>query len=119
MTAKMDDPTTTTIPPDTQAQTGTRREHVKERAAEYGHRAEDRFNQTTTSVGSGVQRFSQSVERGGHATAERIGRVGSYLQERDLRTMSEDLTEVIRHNPMKSIAVGVGIGFVFGRMISR
>lgn len=127
MTTKMDDPTSAQIPPEPGTQAaGTRREHlkeraghVKERAAEYSHRAEDRFNQTTTQVGGGVQRFSQSIERGGHVTAERIGRFGSYLQDRDFRAMSDDLTEVIRRNPMKSIAVGVGVGFLFGRMITR
>jgi len=42
---------------------------------------------------------------------------GRYLEEAGLSGIGEDLTQLIRRNPMPAVLVGVGIGFILGRML--
>jgi uncharacterized protein YjbJ (UPF0337 family) len=43
--------------------------------------------------------------------------VGTYVQEKGLQGLSEDLTQLIRRYPVPALLVGLGIGFVLARTI--
>lgn len=53
------------------------------------------------------------------AVAERLDRAGRYLQEEGLLGMAEDVTELIRRNPIPAMFVGIGIGFLLARIFRR
>jgi len=44
---------------------------------------------------------------------------GTYLQERNLPGMSGDVTNLIRRYPLQAILVGLGVGFLVGRVVRR
>jgi|GEM_PF-3356982 len=44
---------------------------------------------------------------------------GQYLQHTDVHTLREDLAMQIRQRPIPALLVGVGLGFVLGRMLRR
>lgn len=50
--------------------------------------------------------------------ADRLEAGGRYLQEHGFRDMAEDLAAVIRHYPVQSVFLALGIGF-FAGMASR
>jgi ElaB/YqjD/DUF883 family membrane-anchored ribosome-binding protein len=50
--------------------------------------------------------------------ADTLERGGQYLSEGNLRSMSNDLSNVIRQNPIPSVLVGVGVGFVLAHLLS-
>jgi ElaB/YqjD/DUF883 family membrane-anchored ribosome-binding protein len=58
-------------------------------------------------VGSAAATVAGQLEAGGH-----------YLQEHGFRDMAEDLTNTIRHYPVQSVLIALGIGFFVG-MASR
>lgn len=96
-----------------------------EMAVNVGQRAED----ATASVGSGIQALAGTIrEKGPHggrlgsassAVADTLDRGGDYLQEEGLRGIGTDVTNLIRRNPIPALFVGIGIGFLLARAVSR
>jgi gas vesicle protein len=90
-------------------------------ASKVGQKAED----TTASIGSGMQDLGKKVrEKGpesgffGKATESVAGALeqgGKYLEEKNLSGMGEDLSNMIRRNPVPAVLVGIGIGFLLAR----
>jgi hypothetical protein len=52
------------------------------------------------------------------AVADQLEAGGQYLEEHGFREMADDLTAVIRHYPVQSILIALGVGF-FAGMASR
>jgi hypothetical protein len=44
---------------------------------------------------------------------------GRYLQEEGFRGMADDLTQLIRRNPIPALLVGIGVGYLIARSTSR
>jgi len=88
-----------------------------------GQRAED----GVSAVGSGMKSLGETIRDkgpqggifGGAASAIGSGleSSGEYL-ERGMSGMAEDLGHVIRRNPVVSVLVAVGLGFVLARLTS-
>jgi hypothetical protein len=101
---------------------GTVADKAKDVASAVGDRAES----ATHAVGSGMQslagtirdRAPQSGIIGGAASgvAGALDRGGRYLEEQGLGGMGEDLTNMIRRNPIPALLIGVGLGFLLARM---
>ncbi len=98
-----------------------------EHAASYvGQKAED----ATSAVGGSLKSLSQTIREtspssgmmgsASSAVADSLERTGRYLEEEGLSGMADDITDLIRRNPIPSLLVGVGIGFLLARaMTSR
>jgi len=95
-------------------------------AASYvGHKAED----ATTAVGGGLKSLGSSLrEKAPHegmigdassAVANTLERTGSYLQEEGLRGIADDMTNLIRRNPIPALFIGIGVGFLLARALSH
>jgi len=98
---------------------------VQDAASAVGHTAED----ATSSLGSGIQsaagRLRDTFPREGvlgsasQAVADTLDRTGRYIEERNISGMANDVTEVIRRNPIPAVLVAVGLGFLLGRTLRR
>jgi hypothetical protein len=87
-------------------------------------RAADR---ATASAGSGVKHLGETMREKGpqtgmlgdasRAVADTLEKGGRYVEQEGLGGMMDDLTEVIRRNPLPSVLVGIGIGFLIGRTL--
>jgi len=53
------------------------------------------------------------------AVASTIKQGGQYLEESGLSGIGEDFTNLIRRNPVPAVLVGIGVGFLIGRALSR
>jgi hypothetical protein len=92
--------------------------------SDLGHRAES----ATASLGSSMRNLAGSIrESAPHqgmmgtassSVADTLESGGRYLQEEGLQGMAEDLTALIRRNPLPAILIGVGFGFLLGRLTS-
>jgi len=51
------------------------------------------------------------------AVANTLRDSGKYLEEAGLSGIGEDLTQLIRRNPVPAVLVGIGIGFLMGRVL--
>jgi ElaB/YqjD/DUF883 family membrane-anchored ribosome-binding protein len=86
-----------------------------------GHKAE----QATAAVGSGMQSLADTVREKGpehgmlgtasHYVADTLDSTGRYIEDRNLSGMMDDVTNLIRRNPIPAVLIGLGVGFLLGR----
>jgi hypothetical protein len=100
-------------------------EKAKDTASTLGQKAED----ATHAVGSGMQSLAGSMReklpQGGpigaasSTLASGLESTGRYLQEEGLKGIADDMTNLIRRNPLPAMFLGIGLGFVLARALSR
>jgi hypothetical protein len=94
---------------------------ISDAASTVGHKAED----ATHSVGSGMQSLAGTIrEKMPHdgvmgsattAVADTLDRGGRYLKEEGLSGIGEDLTNMVRRNPIPALLIALGVGFLIAR----
>jgi hypothetical protein len=100
-------------------------ERAREVASTLGHKADD----ATHAVGSGIQALGGTMREKlphggvvGAAASSLAGGLesgGHYLKEEGLSGIAEDVTNLIRRNPVPAMLVGVALGFMFARATAR
>jgi len=81
----------------------------------------------TSSAGSSIKNLGESLSQkaphegmlgnASQTVANTIKESGRYLEEAGLSGISEDVTQLIRRNPVPAVLVGLGIGFLIGRAL--
>ena len=101
-------------------------------AAYVGHKAEDaasyvgqRTEDAGAAVGGSLRSLGQTVRDRGpeggmagdasSAVANSLESSGRYLQDEGLKDMAQDVTNVIRRNPIPALLIGVAAGYLVGR----
>jgi len=110
--------------------------HKAEEATAYaGHKAEDaagfaaqKTHDASAAAGSGLRSMGGSVREhgpeggmGGDATmavADTLENTGRYLEEAGLQDMMEDLTTLVRRNPVPALLISVAAGYFIGRAMT-
>jgi len=90
---------------------------------------EQKADQATKAVGASMESFGCAIHEHeptsgvlhnvGETLAARLEGGGRYLETRGLEGVAEDVTSMIRRNPIPALLVGVGIGFLLARMMKR
>ena len=103
--------------------------NVGERAKEFATGFGDKAEGAVSSVGHGFQSVADTIRSKGpqegvmgqatSAVAGALGDTGHYLEEQGLSGMADDITKMIRRNPIPAILLGIGVGFMIARMSSR
>lgn len=101
---------------------GSKAQHLASTAAE---KAEN----TLSNVGEKISGFAgtlrENAPREGMlgnaagAVADRLETGGRYLQQHGFSDMADDVTSLIRQNPIPSLLVGFGFGFLLGMSLRR
>jgi len=96
---------------------------VNDAAKNVGRKADD----LTSQAGSGIKNFGDTIRENApregmlgdaaKTVANTTKQVGSYLEEEGLSGMFEDVTSLIKRNPIPAILVGVGLGVLIGRVM--
>jgi len=104
---------------------GTVTDKAKEAASTLGKKAEN----TVHAVGSGMESLAGTIrdkmpEKGplGAATssvANSLEAGGHYLREEGLKGMADDVTNLIRRNPIPALLIGITAGFLLARATTR
>jgi len=110
--------------------------HKAEEATAYaGHKAEDaagyaaqKTHDASAATGAGLRSMGGSVREhgpeggmGGDATsavADTLESTGRYLEEAGLQDMMEDLTTLVRRNPVPALIISVATGYLIGRAMT-
>jgi len=101
---------------------GNAADKARDVASNLGRKAED----ATHAVGSGMQSLASTMRDNlpregvlGNAASTVVGGLestGRYLEREGLQGIGEDLTSLIRRNPVPAILVGIGLGFLLARV---
>jgi ElaB/YqjD/DUF883 family membrane-anchored ribosome-binding protein len=80
-----------------------------------------------SATGSGVKHLGETIKEKGpqegvlagatQAVGNTLEKGGKYLEEEGISGMMDDVTELIRRNPVPAVLVGIGIGFLIGRTL--
>ena len=75
----------------------------------------------STALGERLERAGAFLEEKGKGRfiANRLHSAGRYLQEHDTRGLARSIDSAICAHPYRSIAVGLGLGWIVGRFLSR
>jgi len=109
---------------------------IKETAGSVGQMASNvastagrKADEFTSSAGTSIKNFGDTIRENtpqsgilGEASktvANTTKQVGQYLEQEGLSGMVEDLTNLIKRNPVPAILVGVGLGVLIGRVMRR
>jgi hypothetical protein len=96
--------------------------HSAEEAASYvGKKADDGVH----AVGSSLKSFGDTVRHtapqrdmlkdGMCAVADTLENTGKYLENEGISGMANDVTNLIKRNPIPALFVGIGVGFLLAR----
>jgi hypothetical protein len=98
---------------------------AKDMASAVGHSAED----ATHALGSGMQSLGGTIREhspqsgilgaAGTTVASNLESGGRYLQKEGLSGIAEDMTDLIRRNPVPAMLIGIGLGFILARATVR
>jgi hypothetical protein len=98
---------------------------VGDAASFVGKKAED----ATSAVGSGMKSLADTIRENapgsgpigaaGSAVASTLESGGRYLQEHGLSGIGDDMTNLIKRNPIPALLVGIGLGFLIARATTR
>jgi len=88
------------------------------------HRAED----ATSAVGHGIQNLAGQVRDSGphsgmmgtatRTVADGLEGAGQYISDKNLSGMMDDVTGLVKRNPIPALLLGLGVGFLIGRALS-
>jgi ElaB/YqjD/DUF883 family membrane-anchored ribosome-binding protein len=101
---------------------------IKDKASEVGstigHKAED----ATSAVGHGMENLAGKVRdnvpqsgmlgNAGRSVASALDSAGHYVEDKNLSGMMEDVTALVKRNPIPALLIGLGVGFLIGRALS-
>lgn len=100
-------------------------QRVQDAASAVGHKAEDATGSLGSSLQSAADRVRENLPREGMlgrasgAVADALDSSGRYIEDRKISGIANDVTEVIRRNPIPAVLVAVGLGFLLGRTLRR
>ena len=85
-----------------------------EKAKDMGNEALEKAKGYATNVS---EQASQVASRIGNKVEQTYEAGRDYVTERGLGGMGEDLTDLIRKNPLPAVLIGLGIGFLLARAL--
>jgi ElaB/YqjD/DUF883 family membrane-anchored ribosome-binding protein len=102
-------------------------ESLKDSAQGVGQAVAHKADQATAAVGSGMHSLAETVRQhtpesgmlgsASHSVADTLDQTGRYIEDRQLSGMMEDLTGLVRRNPIPAVLIGLGVGFLLGRAL--
>jgi ElaB/YqjD/DUF883 family membrane-anchored ribosome-binding protein len=101
---------------------------VSQKASELGHTVGQKAEDATSAVGGGMQTLAGKVRdnapqegvlgSASRTVANAIDDAGKYVEDKNLTGMMDDMTGLIKRNPIPALLVGLGVGFLIGRVLS-
>ncbi len=96
---------------------------ARAKVSEIAGGVEKRAEKVKSGAGKAAQQVRDSAGRAGEAARERFDvaresvRHGYDRVTKDLDQLSKDVTEYVRHNPGKAVAIAAGVGFLIGILV--
>jgi len=101
---------------------------VAQKASDAGQAVAQKAEDATSAVGHGMQTVADKVRdnapsegmlgSASRGVADAIDSAGKYVEDRNLSGMMDDMTNLVKRNPIPALLLGLGIGFLIGRALS-
>jgi len=96
---------------------------TKDMAGRAGQKADDMAGRAGSALEAAASTVRDNAPGGmlgsaAHKVADTLEGGGRYLREEGLTGMAEDLTDMVRRNPIPALLLGLGVGFLLARALS-
>ena len=101
---------------------------VGHKASDAAHAVGQRAEDATSAVGHGMQTAADKVREytpdsgmlgsASRGVAGALDSAGKYVEDKNLSGMMDDMTNLIKRNPIPALLLGLGVGFLIGRTLS-
>jgi hypothetical protein len=98
---------------------------MTEAAGDLAREAGNKAESAVGAMGCGMQSLAQNIREhtpesgivgsAASAVADTLDRGGHYLESQGLKGMAQDVTNLIRRNPIPALFIGIGLGFLIAR----
>jgi hypothetical protein len=96
-----------------------------DKARDFAHTAGEKADTATSSVGHGLRSAAEGLRErlpsegmlgsASSTVADTLESGGRYLEEKGLSGVADDLTGLIRRNPIPAVLIALGVGFLLAR----
>jgi ElaB/YqjD/DUF883 family membrane-anchored ribosome-binding protein len=101
--------------------TGTGDAAGNETTSKSGEQAEKTAGVVTAAIGARMEQAGDYLDdkRKARFVSERLQSAGRYLQENDVRSISRAIDSAVCTHPYRSLLIGLGAGYLVGRLKRR
>lgn len=102
---------------------------VADKAKQAANFVGEKATRATEAVGAGMGSLGCAIREhepaegmlhnAGETIADTLQGGGRYLEQHGLKGIGEDMTNLIRRNPIPALLIGVGLGVLIARMVRR
>jgi len=103
--------------------------NMSEQAKSFASNIAEKAENATEAVGTCMESFGETVRdrlpkegmigSAGQTIGEKLESGGRYLEEKGLAGIGDDVTNLIRSNPVPALLVGIGLGFILAKVMRR
>jgi ElaB/YqjD/DUF883 family membrane-anchored ribosome-binding protein len=98
---------------------------IKEKVSGIGRKAAEKIDNTRQSAADALEQTASTVHSGGdklsgvaHSAADSIQATADYVRQTDVRSMANDVGELVKRYPGPSLAAAAILGFLVARGLS-
>jgi len=102
---------------------------VRQTASSFGETASKKVGEATSAVGGGMKNLGEKIRenmpnegylgQASRSVASSLEEGGKYLANEGLSGLADDVGAVIKRNPLPAVLVGIGLGFLIGRILRK
>lgn len=97
---------------------GVAKEKAEDELNDWATKATTLFDKAKEGVQQGFQSVREGYENATESVSEAYDQGRRYLKENNIKDMAGDVRDLIGKHPLPAVLIGVGIGYMLGRMVS-
>jgi len=97
---------------------GIAKEKAEDEINDWATKAQGYFDRAKEGVQQGFQQLREGYETAQEKVVDAYDAGRKYLQQANIKDMAGDVRELIGRHPLPAVLVGMGIGYMLGRMVS-
>jgi ElaB/YqjD/DUF883 family membrane-anchored ribosome-binding protein len=99
---------------------------VKDKVADFGRKTLDNIDESRKSTAGALDETAAKLHSSGdqisgaaHSAAIKLQAAADYIRETDLKSMGEDLKDIVKRHPGPALAAAAVLGFIVARGLRR
>jgi uncharacterized protein YjbJ (UPF0337 family) len=97
---------------------GVAKEKAEDELNDWATKATTLFDKAKEGMQQGYQSIREGYENATESVSEAYDQGRRYLKENNIKDMAGDVRDLIGKHPLPAVLIGVGIGYMLGRMVS-
>jgi len=97
---------------------GVAKEKAEDELNDWASKAQSLLERAKEGVQQGYQSLREGYDHATESVSDAYDQGRRYLKENNIKDMAGDVRDLIGKHPLPAVLIGVGIGYMLGRMVS-